>query len=90
MQDTTIVTARDILRNYKEIFKKVKNSKQPAVVISQKIPQVAIINLDDLEKLKQLKKKQSTRALYNLAGIIKKGNGLPTDLSEKHNEYTWD
>ena len=90
MQNATFVTPRDILRNYKEVFEKVKTSKQPAVVVSHKEPQVAIVSLDDLEKLKQLKYKQSTKALFSLAGIIPKGSGLPADLSEKHNKYAWD
>ena len=84
------VTARDILRNYKKVFGDVKNTKRPAVVVSKKEPQVAIVALDDLEKLKQLKNRQSTKALLDLAGIIPKGSGLPSDLSKKHNEYTWD
>lgn len=90
MLNTVTVTARDILRNYREVFDKVKRTKQPAVVISQKKPQVAIVSLDDLEQLKALKNKQSTKALLDLAGIIPKGSGLPTDLSEKHDGYTWD
>lgn len=90
MLDTVTVTARDILRNYKEVFDKVKRTKQPAVVLSQKEPQVAIVSLDDLERLRALKNKQSTRALLDLAGAIPKGSGLPIDLSEKHDEYTWD
>lgn len=90
MLNITTVTPRDILRNYKEVFEKVKTSKQPAVVMSRKEPQVVIVSLDDLEKLKQLKYRQQTRALLNLAGIIPKGSGLPADLSAKHNEYTWD
>lgn len=90
MLNTVTVTARDILRNYKEVFDKVKRTKQPAVVMSQKQPQVAIVSLEDLEKLGQIKNKQSTKALLDLAGIIPKGSGLPSDLSKKHNEYTWD
>ncbi len=90
MLNTVTVTARDILRNYKEVFDKVKKTKQPAVVVSQKQPQVAIVSLEDLEKLKVLKNKQSTKALLDLAGIIPKGSGLPDDLSGKHDEYTWD
>lgn len=89
MLDTITVTARDILRNYREVFNKVKKTKQPAVVISKKEPQVAIISLDDLEILKILKNKQSTKALLDMAGIIPKGSGLPADLSEKHDDYTW-
>ncbi|MBI2330433.1 type II toxin-antitoxin system Phd/YefM family antitoxin [Candidatus Daviesbacteria bacterium] len=84
------VTARDILRNYKEVFDKVKKTKEPAVVMSKKKAQVAIIPMEDLEKLGQFKNKQSTKALLDLAGIIPKGSGLPADLSKKHNEYTWD
>lgn len=89
MLNTVTVTARDILRNYKEVFDEVKRTKQPAVVISQKEPQVAIVPMEDLEKLRQLKNKQSTKALLDLAGIIPKGSGLPADLSKKHNEYAW-
>ena len=58
--------------------------------MSQKEPQVAIVSLDDLEQLQQLKYKNATKALLDLAGIIPKGSGLPKDLSEKHNEYAWD
>jgi len=32
----------------------------------------------------------TTKVLLDLAGIIPKGSGLPVDLSEKHDEYTWD
>lgn len=32
----------------------------------------------------------SAQTLLALAGLIPKGSGLPTDLSERHNEYTWD
>lgn len=84
------LTAREMLRNYKQVFEKIKNTKQPAVVVFQKKPQVAIVSLDDLENLKQLKNKQSTKTLLDLAGIIPKGSGLPADLARKHNEYTWD
>ncbi|MBI2028645.1 MAG: type II toxin-antitoxin system Phd/YefM family antitoxin [Candidatus Levybacteria bacterium] len=85
-----IITTRQILRSYKEIFERVKKTKEPLIVVSKKKPQVAIVNLDDLEELKKLKNKRSTKALLDLAGLIPKGSGLPSDLSEKHNEYTWD
>lgn len=90
MLDTSTVTARDILRNYKKVFDKVKKTKQPAIVVSQKEPQVAIVSLDDLTQLKTLKNKQSTKALLDMAGIIPKGSGLPADLSAKHDAYTWE
>ncbi len=90
MLDAITVNARDILRNYKQVFDTVKKTKQPVVVISQKEPQVAIVPIEDLEKLRQLKNKQSTKALLDMAGIIPKGSGLPADLSQRHNEYAWD
>lgn len=90
MLNTVTVTARDILRNYKGVFDKVKKTKQPAVVMRQNTAQVAIVPMEDLEKLRQFKNKQSTKALLDLAGIIPKGSGLPSDLSQKHDEYTWD
>ena len=90
MLNTVTITPRDILRNYKVVFDKVKKTKQPAVVMSQKQAQVAIVSMEDLEKLRLLKNKQSTKALFDMAGIIPKGSGLPADLSKKHNEYTWD
>jgi PHD/YefM family antitoxin component YafN of YafNO toxin-antitoxin module len=89
MQTLNIVTTRDILRNYKKVFDNVKKTKQPAIVVTKKKPQVAIVSLDDLGKLKQVENKQSTKALLDMAGIIPKGSGLPTDLSEKHDKYTW-
>lgn len=84
------ITTREMLRNYKRVFEKVKNTKQPTVIISKKKPQVAIVSLDDLKNLQLAKNKKSTKALLDLAGIIPKGSGLPTDLSQKHDEYTWD
>lgn len=89
VQTANIVTAREILRNYKKVFGNVRKTKNPTVIVVKKKPQVAIVTLDDLEKLKQLKNKQSTKALLDLAGIIPKGSGLPADLSEKHDKYTW-
>ncbi|MBI2612087.1 type II toxin-antitoxin system Phd/YefM family antitoxin [Candidatus Gottesmanbacteria bacterium] len=88
--NTTTITPRDILRNYKEVFNKVKTSKKPAIVVSQKKPQVAIVSLDDLEKLKIIKNRKSTEALLDLSGIIPRGSGLPPNLSQKHDKYTWD
>lgn len=85
-----IIAPRDILRNYKAVFEKVKKTKRAVVVVSKKDPQVAIVSLEDLEKLKYLKNRQSTKALLDMAGIIPKGSGVPADLSEKHNEYAWD
>lgn len=44
------------------------------------------------EGLKHIKlpKAQSAQSLLELAGIIPKERNLSRDLSEKHNDYTWD
>lgn len=89
---TSIITPREIARNYKQIFEKVKKTKQPVVVVSQKQPQVAIVSLDDLEKLQQLKYKNSGKALLDIAKeahqILKDAN-LPKDLAQNHDYYAW-
>lgn len=77
-------------RNYKNVFRTVQQTRQPTVVVIEKRPQVAIISLEDLHELEAVKYQQSTKALLDLAGLIPKGSGLPADLSQRHNEYTWD
>lgn len=89
MLKTDVVTTREILRNYRGVFAKVKKTKQPTVVFSKKEPQVAIISLSDLEGLQKLQQKRSTKALLNLTGLIPKGSGLPRDLSTRHDDYCW-
>lgn len=90
MLNPKTISAREIVRNYKNVFGLVKRTNQPAVVVTQNEPQVAIISMDDLHELEQLKQRQSTKALLGLVGLIPKGSGLPADLSKHQNEYTWD
>lgn len=97
MLNTITVTARDILRNYKEVFDKVKKTKQPAVVVSQKEPQVGIISLDDLKRLEeldnQMKYQASTQSLLETAGKVRKvlkDKNLPKDLSTNHDYYHYE
>lgn len=87
---TKNITAREMLRNYRSVFDSVKRTKQPAIVTARKQPQVAIISMDDLRELERAKYRKSTKALLDMAGIIPKDSGLPIDLSEKHDEYTWE
>ena len=90
MLSTQTVSAREILRNYKSVFERIRRTRQPAIVMSQKVPQVAIVSLDDLKELQEAKYRKSTQALLDLAGIIPKGSGLPRDLSDNHTHYAWD
>jgi prevent-host-death family protein len=89
----SIISTRDIQRNYKEIFEQVKQTKKPVVVMNQKEPQVAIVSLDDLDELQKLRRKNSARALLELAAevhVLLKDEKLPTDLSTRHDYYLWE
>jgi len=44
-------TIREIQRNYKKIFEQVKKSKQPVIVMKNNRPDVAIVDVKQLEKL---------------------------------------
>ena len=88
------ITARDILRNYKEVFTRIKKSKEPAVVMTKNEPQVAIISLEQLEQLKQFQYKQSAQSLLNLSKKVNKliedsGEKFPGDLSANHDKYLY-
>ena len=54
MQFTNTVSGRDIQRQYKKIFAKVKKTQKPIVVISDNKPQAAIVSLEMLEKYEKL------------------------------------
>lgn len=86
------ITTRDLLRNYKRVIEKVKTTKEPAVVVSQQEPQVAIVSLADLEELRTLRDQNSGRALLKTVHRVRaalKDEQLPADLSTRHDEYLW-
>jgi hypothetical protein len=60
--------------------------------LKQKKPKAEITREVINEGLKATRSSSSdsAQALLDLAGIIPAGSGLPTDMSIKHNEYTWD
>jgi PHD/YefM family antitoxin component YafN of YafNO toxin-antitoxin module len=90
---TTVVTSRDILRNYKEVFRRVQQTKQPVIFYNRKQPQVAIVSLDDLQKLEDLRRRNSARALLSLVHEVRKllkDEQLPPDLSTRHDYYLWE
>lgn len=92
MKAPTTVTAREMLRRYKEVFERVKQTGQPTLVLSHKQPQVAIVSLEDFAQLEELHYLKSAKALLEVAKKTRevlKGEKLPTDLSEKHDEYLW-
>ncbi len=90
MLNTITISARDMLRNYKGVAHRVQTTGEPVIVTSQKKPQVAIVNVRDMEVLKEARGRRSTQATLSLVGLIPKGSGLPRDLSKNHDKYAWD
>lgn len=93
--DVTTVTTREMLRKHKAVFERVKTTRQPAIVLSEDVPQVAIVSLDDLETLKQLRLTHSARALQDTAQRVRKAiqdehERLPHDLATRHDIYAWE
>lgn len=90
MLNPRYITARDVIRNYKAVFDKVKKTREPAIVVSQKQPQVVIVSIDDFERMQQQKSTKNLLDLtYKVRGILK-DESLPVDLSTNHDYYTWD
>lgn len=89
----TTVTTRQMLRQHKAVFQHVKTTRQPAVVLSEDEPQVAIVSLGDLETLHQLRLTHSARALQTTAQRVREllhDERLPRDLAARHDVYAWE
>lgn len=86
------ISTRDILRKHKEVFAHVQETKQPTVVVSQHEPQVAIVSLEDLERLEQLRYRDAVRGLQVAVKRVRellKDEHLPRDLAGRHDDYLW-
>ena len=46
------IPMREILRNWRSVFNKVKKNKMPLVILSNNEPQAALVDLDLLEKIR--------------------------------------
>lgn len=85
---TTDITIRDVLRNHQAVFEKVRRTKKPAIVFNRTKPEVAIIDLETLALIREIKKRKENSAILNLIGIIPKGT-LPKDTAQNHTDYAW-
>ncbi len=91
MLNTNFTNIRDIQRNYKGVAREVNRTDKPLVVMSKNEPQFAIISLRALERIEKATTRNAAQKLLKLAEWAEKQQfNLPHDLSEKHNEYTWD
>ncbi len=88
---TQTVNAREILRNYKTVFDRVKKTQQPTIVLNKKQPQVAIVSLEDLERLVVLQERKSALGMIKIGDLASKLKSKgPKDLSTNLDKYTWD
>ncbi|MBI4130334.1 type II toxin-antitoxin system Phd/YefM family antitoxin [Candidatus Roizmanbacteria bacterium] len=74
--NTNTISAREIQRNYRQIFNRVRKTNKPVVVISNNKPQAAIVSMDMLGKFNQL---QQEADAFRLIDAIRNRN-------EKKNE----
>lgn len=90
MLNTNIIPARSLQKSYKSIIEKVKTKKQAVVLTTNNKPQAALVSLEDLEKLQQVKAAQASLDLLKLAVESKEQlKGLPADLREQANEILY-
>lgn len=92
MLNTQVITARRLLRDYKQVVADVKRTKKPAIVTSNKEEQIAIIPVEDLKDLEMGKAQKSGQALLNLSKLfdaLPKKSNIPTDLAINHDYYAW-
>lgn len=88
--DIVRIGARELHVNQKTILERVKQTKQPAVIVTNDEPQVVIMPLEAAEELARFRKQQAFSALREIAEEIARTYPdalLPTDLAENHDKY---
>ncbi len=90
MLNIDYTTLREIQRNPKKVSDEVNKEDQSLVVMSNNRPQFVIMGLKTFSKLQTPKKTEKGSSLLALIDWAeKKDFDLPSNLSEKHNEYLW-
>jgi hypothetical protein len=93
LQQSTVIPAREIVRNYQKLFKQVTEQNEPVILATKKGEKVALISLKSLDEFTRLKEEASGKALWELAQKarqLSEGKELPTDLSTRHDYYLWE
>lgn len=86
MLNTTIVPARSLQKSYKSIINFVQVKKQAVILTTNQKPQAALINLEDLEELKQAKARNAALDMLKIAQESREElNNLPADLRDRAN-----
>lgn len=90
MLSISIIPARNLQKSYKSIIEGVKAKKGAVVLTTNKKPQAAIVNLEDLKTLQQTKATQASLSLLKLAIENREElKHLPADLREQANEILY-
>ena len=91
MLNVDYTTLREIQRNPKKVSEEVNKEDKPFIVTSNNRPQFAIVSLNFLSKLQKPHERDERAVLLSLINWAeKKDFDLPSDLSEKHDEYLWE
>lgn len=94
IQGLTTISTRDFLRAYKATMSNVVANGFPVVITNRRTPQVAIVNIQTLQDIKNKTEFEKTK---NLLKMVKEAEALskkykikgPKDLSINHDKYTW-
>jgi PHD/YefM family antitoxin component YafN of YafNO toxin-antitoxin module len=90
MLQVDYTTIRKVQRNYKKISDDVNNDDMSFVVMSNNRPQFVIVSLKTFSKIQTSQANDQGLSLLSLIDWAeKKDFDLPSDLSEKHDEYLW-
>lgn len=83
MLNPSIIPARNLQKSYKSIIEGVKTKKRAVVLTTNNKPQVAIVSLEDLEKIQQTKAAQGTSEMLKFVEEHKEDlKQLPANLRE--------
>lgn len=91
--DTFAVSSSDFQKRYKTVVERVKQTKQPAVLMNKNEPQAVLVSLEDYSKLQEMRRRNSAKNLLALAQEVSellKNEKLPSDLSTRHDYYLWE
>src|SRR3954469_3444651 len=91
MLNVDYTTLREVQRNPKKVSEEVNKEDKPFIVMSNNKPQFVIVSLKLLSQMQKPHEKADTPSLLSLVKWAEKKNfDLPSDLSEKHDEYLWE
>ena len=90
MLNLSIIPARNLQKSYKSIIEDVKAKKHTVVLTTNDRPQAALVSLEDLKRLQQLKASQAALDMLKLATESRvELKGLPADLRGRANEILY-